>query len=167
VRGRGVTLLELVVVLTIVGTAMALTLPSFGRTLRRWRADGAVREVATLLRFARNQAVTRQMPLQVLVDRERRVYWVDAADLPTLADPEQAAERGIRLSALPDGVGFGEARVGGLVQEADRVGIPFFPKGNSVGAELEILSGTRPAYRIVVEPVTGQARVLRPSGDGA
>ena len=167
----GVTLLELVVVLTIMATAMALTLPSFGKGLQRWRLEGAVREMVTLFRFARNQAVTRQIPLQVLVDRERRVYWVDSATAPVLGDPDQAAEKGIRLSALPDGIGFGEARVGGRPQETERIGVHFYPKGNSAGAELEILNGGRQAYRIAVDPVTGQARILRPAdgpaGDGA
>jgi general secretion pathway protein H len=159
----GVTLLELVVVLTLLAAALAIALPSFGTGLRRWRLEGAAREVATLLKFARTQAVARQAAYQVLLDRERRVYWLDVADRPALTDPAQAEARGIRLSALPDGIAFGGIRVGGAPQAGDRAGVTFFPRGNSAGLELEIRGGGRPGYRIVVDPVTGQTRILRPA----
>jgi len=157
----GFTLLELVVVLTIVGMASALALPTLGDGLRQWRMQGAVRELATLFKFTRNQSVAQRVPFQVVLDRARGVYWLDHPEKFALFDPERGGERGIRLYALPAGFRFGEAAVAGIPSAGERVGILFFPKGNSTGGEIEILDPKGRRYRIVVDPLTGQARVHR------
>lgn len=156
---RGFTLLELVVVVTIMGVAFSLVLPALGRGLRQWRLQGAVREIVTLMKFTRNQAVSRRVPLQVILDRSRHVYWLDNADTPVLSDPHQAEEKGIRLSALPAGLRFGEATVGGLRVQDRQVGIPFFPRGGSTGGEVQVLDDRGKGYRIRVDPMTGHAGV--------
>jgi len=147
------------VVLTIVGIAFAFVLPALERGLRAWRLQGAVRELTTLMKFTRTQTIARRKPLQVILDRSRKVYWLDHADAPVLSDPDRAAEKGIRLSALPAGFRFGEIVVGGVRVEQEQVGIPFFPKGNSTGGEVQILDDRGKGYRIGVDPLTGHARI--------
>jgi len=158
---QGFTLIEMVVVLVIMGVAFSLTLPSLGDGLRRWRLQGAVREVATLLKFTRNQSVAGRAPLQVLLDRSRNLYWLDKANAPVLADPSRADEKGIRLYALPAGIRFGEVTVSNTSLAEERIGILFFPTGGSTGGEVQILDARGRAYRISVDPVTGQARIQR------
>ncbi|MFN3477449.1 MAG: GspH/FimT family protein [Candidatus Methylomirabilales bacterium] len=157
----GFTLLELVVVLVIVGMAFSLVLPAIGSGLRHWRLRGAAREVVTLLKFTRNQAVVKKEPFQVILDRSRNLYWLDKGDAPVLSDPDQADEKGIRLYALPNGVRFGEVTVDGSNREGERVGILFFPRGSSTGGEVQILDERGKGYRIRVDPVTGHARIAR------
>lgn len=157
---KGFTLLELVVVLAIVALSVGLVLPALETGLRHWRLQAAVQEVATLVRFTRNQAVARRKPLQVILDAPRRVYWLDDAEAPVLDDPEQAGEKGIRLYALPTELRFGSlAGEPGLVR--GRVGIVFFPKGNSTGGEVEVVDPRGKEYRVHVEPLTGRARILQ------
>lgn len=157
----GFTLLELVVVLAIVGMAFSLVLPAVSRSLRHWRLQGAIREVVTLLKFTRNQAVVKKEPFQVILDRSRNLYWLDRGEAPVLSDPDQADEKGIRLYALPNGVRFGEVTVDGSNRAGERVGILFFPRGSSTGGEVQILEERGRGYRIRVDPVTGQARIVR------
>lgn len=157
----GFTLLELVVVLAIGGIAFSLVLPGLESGLRHWRLQGAAREVTTFLKFTRNQAVTRRAPLQVILDRSRNLYWLDKGDAPLLNDPDQAEEKGIRLYALPEGVRFGEVTVDGSNIRGKRVGILFFPRGSSTGGEVQILGERGREYRVRVDPVTGQARLVR------
>ena len=159
--GAGFTLLEMVVVLTIAGMAFSLVLPGLARGLVRWRLQGAVREVATTMKFTRNQSVTRRMPLQVVMDRSQNLYWLDSLDAPVLQDPHQAEEKGIRLFALPAGIRFGEVTVGDITAADARVGMPFYPKGNSAGGAVQILDERGGAYRISVDSVTGHARIQR------
>jgi|CXWL01.1.fsa_nt_gi prepilin-type N-terminal cleavage/methylation domain-containing protein len=74
-RRRGFTLLETLVVLAIMSILMLLTMPSFMRMLKRERLIGAAREAASMLRFARSEAVKRGTPVGV------EVHWVDEPDL--------------------------------------------------------------------------------------
>ena len=158
---RGFTLLELVVVVAIMGVVASLVFPALGDGLRRWRLQGAVREVAATLKFARNQSVAGRAPLQVILDRGRGVYWLDRPGDPARYGPEQAIARGVRLFALPKGVRFGDVAAAGPDPGAERVGIVFFPKGSSAGAEVQIVDGQGGAYRVSVDSMTGHARVYR------
>jgi hypothetical protein len=147
------------VVLVLVGVAAAVAVPPLGAGLRHWRLQGAVREVRTLLTFARNEAVARREPLQVVVDRARGFYWLDAADPAVLEDPLRDEHPRIRRYTLPSGMRFGEVRLAGDLAAGERIGIAFFPKGTSSGGEVQILDDRRRSYRISIHPFTGQARV--------
>lgn len=159
---RGFTLLELIVVLTIVGIAVSLSLPAVGSGLRHWRLQGAVREVATLLKFTRNQSVATRRPLQVVLDRSRNMYWLDSADVIT--DPDQASARGIRLFALPSGIRFGKVTLGGRSVGWEKVGFVFFPRGSATGGRVQILDERGKGYRILLDAVTGRATIARLQG---
>ena len=157
----GFTLLELVVVLSIVGIAVSFVLPSLERGFRQWRLQGAARDLATTLKFTRNQSVAQRASFQVVFDRSRNVYWLDRTDAPALAEPEQAEEKQVRLYALPGGVKFLAVTVGSTRADGERVGILFSPRGNSTGGEVEIGDERGRTYRVNVDPMTGHARVGR------
>ncbi len=159
----GFTLMELIVVVTILGIAVSFILPSFGRGLDHWRLRGAVREVATLIKFARTQSVASMRPLHVVLDRSRSLYWLDNADGPVVTDSPQA-ERKVRLYALPDGVRFGEVGGGGFAMDEERFRIIFFPRGSSSGGEVQLVDEKGRAYQISVDSVTGRAGIARGEG---
>ena len=160
----GFTLMELIVVVTILGIAVSFILPSFGRGLDHWRLRGAVREVATLIKFARTQSVAAMRPLHVAFDRSRSLYWLDNADAPVINDHAQADERKIRLYSLPDGVRFGEAEGGGFAMDEGQVRIIFFPRGGSSGGVVQLVDERERVYRIRVDSVTGRAGIVRSEG---
>jgi general secretion pathway protein H len=157
----GFTLLELVIVMAIMGIVFSFALPALAKGLQQWRLQAAVQEVTTLFKFTRNQAIARRTPLQVMMDRARGVYWLDNADTPMLVDLDQADAKKIRLFALPSGLRFGQVAVGAIRLDEERVGIPFYPKGNSTGGEVEILDGAGRRHAIQVDPWTGHARIYR------
>ncbi len=158
---RGFTLLELIVVLSIVAIAVSLVLPSIGSGIRHWRLRGAVREVATLLKFARNQSVVSTKPLHVILDRSRSLYWLDNADASVLAHAVRSDQRKIRLYALPDGIRFGDVAMGYFGMEPERLRIVFFPRGSSTGGEVQILDEGGRGYQIRVDSLTGRAGIVR------
>jgi Tfp pilus assembly protein FimT len=147
--------------MAIIGIAMSFVLPALAKGVRQWRIQGAVQEMVTLFKFTRNQAVARRTQLQVVMDRARRVYWLDNADAPVLTDPDQADERGIRLFSLPAGLRFGRVTIGSVTVADDRVGIAFLSRGNSTGGDVEILDDRGRRYSIRVDPLTGHARAQR------
>jgi Tfp pilus assembly protein FimT len=57
---RGVTLLELAIVLVIAGFVLAGTMRPLGRALNHFAVDGAARDVTTLLATARHTAVAQR-----------------------------------------------------------------------------------------------------------
>jgi general secretion pathway protein H len=160
----GFTLIEMIVVLTILGFAASFVVPSFTSGLPHWRLRGAARDIVTLLKFARNQSVASIRPLHVVLDRSRNLYWLDSADVPVMADPDRSGKRNIRLYALPDGVSFGEVAGGIFPAEKERVRILFFPRGSSSGGDVQLRDEKGRAYRIHVDSVTGRAGIARSEG---
>ena len=80
---RGHTLLELILVLTITGLCISLTVPALGDFLDWVAADGAAGEVATALAVARQGAVGRGVlsrlriaPESLVVDLRNEGGWV-------------------------------------------------------------------------------------------
>jgi prepilin-type N-terminal cleavage/methylation domain-containing protein len=157
----GFTLLELVVVVTILSVVCALALPALGDGLRRWRLQGAVQEVATILKFARNQSVAGRASVQVVLDRSRNVYWLDSPENGLQSTLDEVLEKGIRLYAMPAGIRLGEITVAGSDPGVERLGILFFPRGNSTGADVEVRDEKGRTYRISVDSMTGHARIVR------
>jgi prepilin-type N-terminal cleavage/methylation domain-containing protein len=62
---RGVTLVELIVVVVIIAIAAAFLVPSIGTWLPRYRLRGAARDIASTLRIAQVKAVSANTQYQV------------------------------------------------------------------------------------------------------
>ena len=154
----GFTLLEIVLVLSIMALGAVLVAPSLGGGLGHWRLQSAAREVGTMAKFARNQAVARGQRFQVVLDRSRGMYWLDN-EPPTLADPDTAGRQGIRLYTLPPGVHFGDFTLDGARVERDRVAFVFFPRGDSTGGEVRVVAERGAGYGVAVDRMTGRVDV--------
>jgi len=62
---------------------------------------------------------------------------------------------------MPAGIRLGGIAVAGADPGVERVGILFFPRGSSTGAEVEVRDEKGGAYWISVDTMTGHARVGR------
>jgi len=160
----GFTLIEVIVTLTIVALATSFVLPALDSGLPHWRLTGAVRDMTTLLKFARNQAVASMKPLHVILDKSSQLYWLDHADAPVTGDPYHGGNRKIRVYALPDDVSFGELAGGVVPISEDRARILFFPRGSSSGGEIHVLDKKGRNYTIKIDSVTGYTNVARGIG---
>lgn len=68
---RGFTVLELLVVLAILAIITSLSIPALLNTMRRSKIEGPVREVATLMRRARLEAIKRNRQTMVFADQAK------------------------------------------------------------------------------------------------
>lgn len=101
---RGVTLIELVTVLTIIGIVASFALPNIDLT--RYRVEAAMRGVGTTILAAQRMAVSRQHDVVVVFDLANNTLHVHAdADNDGTVD---AGER-VRGSALGEKIVFGRA----------------------------------------------------------
>lgn len=144
VRGRGVTLLELLVVLSLMGLLAAMVMPMLGSGVSTTELKSTARQMAAALRFARSDALSTRRERFVLLDLERRVFRVDP-DGREIALPREAEVK--LFTAQNDLV-------------SDKVGaIRFFPDGGSNGARVTIAAGER-KYEVDVDWLTGRVAIL-------
>jgi len=141
----GVTLLELLVVLTIMAIAAAFVYPMFGGTgVSTTDLKSAARQVAAGLRFARSEALATRQETRLLLDLEQHTFSIDR-DASVHALPKLMEMK--LFTAQSD-----------LVN--DRVGaIRFFPDGGSNGGRVTLASGAR-KYEIDVDWLTGRVAIL-------
>jgi hypothetical protein len=96
--------------------AAALVAPVFTRSFGPLRLKAASRDLAALCRFARTQAITNQVALEVVLDRGANAYWLRGPDwvisrlggieqAATAEDPEQPWQLRLQpVCGLPAGV---------------------------------------------------------------
>lgn len=90
------TLIELLLVLAIVGIIVAVTIPSFVRSIRGNRLRTAARTIVMAGRYARSMAVLRQRDMLVVLDLDKSVLTVRA-----LAQGETAASGSVDPATPP------------------------------------------------------------------
>lgn len=149
-RGRaicaapGVTLLELLIVLSIMAFVATIVLPMFGGGVSTSELKSAAREVAAGLRFARGQAIVQRSDALLIIDVEARTFTV----------PPDA-----RVHRLPEKL---DVKV--YTAQSDLVGekigaIRFFADGGSNGGRVMLGAGER-KYNVDVDWLTGRVTIL-------
>lgn len=161
----GFTLLEVLMVLTILGLAALLVVPNLGGIESR-TFDAQVREAHALLNHARRTAVVRGLPAEV-------VFRIgdEAENNGDNAFPGGAATGTAAQSAAQSATQAGSWQARGISvafrdsnnQRRDvntQVEVMFFPEGGSTGGDLIMRQGDRMAV-VSVDPFSGRVRTHR------
>ena len=144
---RGYTLIEVVVVLAVLAVAAAVVAPAVGRTADSVKARTEVTGVATFLRLAREQAVTRQQPYEVIVDPETRALWLRRVS------PESVGS--IQASRLLS------AMLQIVAEPASARRVVFLAQGSSSGGRVRIVAPGPRVYVIIIDALTGRVTTQR------
>ena len=75
----GVTLFELMLVLTIMGAAIALAAPSFARFFAGRALEEETRRLLGLTRYGVSQAISYGVPMELWIDSEKGIYGLSPA----------------------------------------------------------------------------------------
>jgi type II secretion system protein H len=150
---RGVTLLELIVVVALASVLLGVVFPSVGAGLRTLELRSAAERVAASARYARDQAVHRQRFYELEIDAE--------AGTVTVTDFSGESRRSFELPAtvrveriLPDEDAFPRARA-----RAERPRrFLFSPDGNTPAFEI-VLGNERRQAAVRSNPLTGFPKV--------
>ena len=143
-HARGVTLLELLVVLAIMALIAALVLPTFGAGVSSSELRSSARQLAAGLRAARSEAVSQRRETFLVLDLEGRRFKVDR-------DP--------REHALPPRIDMKLFTAQRDIVDAKTGAIRFFPDGGSNGGRITVASGER-KFDVDVDWLTGRVAIL-------
>ncbi|HXK59100.1 MAG TPA: prepilin-type N-terminal cleavage/methylation domain-containing protein [Acidobacteriota bacterium] len=145
---KGFSLLELVIVLVLLALASALVAPSFTTGLGGLQLETSARDVITLMRHARSQAIGKQEVFRVILGEQ------DPLSLKYFLANEFGET--IKEQSLPDGFRF---------EVPDNWQLPmvvsFYPNGRSSGAVFGVRSGQGKTKIIAVDVITGFARLQK------
>lgn len=146
----GFSLLELIVVLLLLGLASVLVAPSFTGGLSGLQLETSTRDLITLMRHARSEAIAKQQVFRVVVGQEDPL---SAKYVLTNDFGETIQER-----ELPKGFRF-------LVADDFRLPltVSFYPNGRSSGAAFGIKNKQGKTTAILVDAVTGFAKLDKQS----
>lgn len=143
---RGVTLLELLVVVALASILLALVFPAVGAGLRTLELRSAAQRLATAARYARDQAIHRQRFYELEIDA--------AGGTISVGDLERTARRSFELPA--------SVRVEKILPEETADGSPrrflFAPDGSSPAFEI-VLGNERRQVAVRSNPLTGFPKV--------
>jgi len=160
-KSRGITLLEMVVVVAIVGLIVGVSFPAVSAGIDSVRMVSAADSVAAFLNAAVNRAQRREEAVELVIDLKTAhlsAYSNDPGFTRELTLPE-----GIGIEAVLSGTAEPEA--GDRAEEPLPRHIVLLPGGAVPGVGIQLL-GKRGARRIIrLDPMTGYPRVegVRPS----
>jgi general secretion pathway protein H len=160
---NGFTLLELLIVISLIGLLAGLTVPRFAGVLTTIQTKSAVKKVAAMLRHARSQAVSKQQPHTVHFDLNsgQVTLGTTTASFATAhnALTESLDSTIIKTYQLPDKTTITKAVSQDGVSETEQFTITFYPAGNSSGGEI-ILSGKKGhIFHVEVDFISGICQI--------
>jgi len=144
----GFSLLELIIVLILLGLASALVAPSFTGGFSGLQLETSTRDVITLMRHARSQAIAKQHVFRVVVGEDDPLslkYFLTNDFGETLK--ERTLPKGFRFQVPED--------------RQLPLTVSFYPNGRSSGAVLGIKNKQGKTNSIAVDVVTGFAKLQK------
>ncbi len=156
--GCAFTLLELVAVMLLVCTVLAMAAPSLSGFARGRRTADAAGNILALTNLARIRAVTEARLYRLNIDTDEGSYYLTAQQEGIFA---ALAEEHGRIFYLPDDVSVEFDLPGGNVDEGQVSFIQFYPDGRSDEAAIELAERDGGVFLVECLSPTERFRVVR------
>lgn len=107
-NNRGITILEMMIIVVIIGIGSALALPQFDHTMDKLKLKTTGRDIVSSLRLARSDAVSQKFQFGVYFDINAKQYklFKDLAN-PGSYSYDAGADSDVVIGTLPGNVNFG------------------------------------------------------------
>ena len=141
---RGFTLVEMLVVMTIMVLVYAMTAPMISAGVSGAELKAAARQVAAGLRKARSEAVTHKNEVSLTVDVEERQF-------------DLSGDK--RVYRLPEKIEISLFTAQSELKDTKTGAIRFYPDGSSTGGRVTLSRDER-KFLVDVDWMTGQVKIL-------
>jgi len=146
VRARGMSLLELMAALIVIGLLVAIVPPSLNGVSAKWQLRGAAQDVEAAVRRALNEAAATGTPTQIVYDLDDQTFRVRSRG-------ETADVRN-----LPQSVRFKRVRFGRVEILSAAASVRAFPDGSLDAHEVELRGPDGLFLSIAFDRLTAEAR---------
>ena len=144
--GKGVTIVEVIVVMVIIAIAAALTIPNIGAWIPVYRLRTAARDIVSLMRSAQMKAVAENLEFRVRFVAADGSYVLQRRTTAGLWIDEGVAQR------VPSGIRFHEVNLQDNCAE-------FNPNSTSSAGNIILRNRKQNERRIVLFSATGRIRI--------
>jgi type II secretory pathway pseudopilin PulG len=154
---RGFTLVEAGIVILLVAISASFIVPRLMPAVNSQRSESFRQDALTLVREARERAVSTGRAIAVVADNSLRSEYDDAS-----AQDESGTEgppTAIRTRALPEGTELSTLWLGGETVDQSSFRLVFYPAGDATPAVMQFDQGGR-LWHILVEGGTGRTSLL-------
>jgi len=150
---RGVTLVEMLVVVAIIATMAGLVYPAVASGLETLRLNQAAGQVVSLFNEGLIRAERRQQVVEVSIAMKERTL--------ALHSTEQGFERKVEL---PEGVRIASIRPEPVIPDPENRPRQFilYPGGAPPSIAVELVNMRRSRRIVRLDPITGSPRIERP-----
>jgi len=158
---KGVTLIELIVVMVIIAIGAVLFVPNIGAWMPNYRLRSVARNIVSTMRTSQMKAVSTNLEYRVYFnfnsgDKKYR-YWIERGNLSSSStnwdgtiDLDNAAREG-GINILPNGVTNNFA---GFIE--------FNPDSSSSSGSITLQNSRGTVRRLAITPSTGRVKITTP-----
>ncbi len=158
-RAGGFTLLELIAVLVLISTVLALAAPSLRGFVRGRQTSDAAAQVLALTHYARSQAAAQGRVYRLNIDVDAGVYWLTAAEGGAFVELRTAHGRRF---VLPAGV---SVRVEADASDESPIYVQFYPNGRCDLAVIQLTGARGENYQVACPSASERFVIVRPEED--
>lgn len=158
---QGFSLLEIIVVLTLLAIMLAAAAPVFRGAVKGNRQDQAVRNFIAALKFAQERAVADSTEYRVYIDSDGEAYWLLRLSRREGDDKmfEAPAERYAGRTTLPESLEF-ERPSARRDRARDAHYVAFYPNGACDYATIRFRKDKHDRLRIETKGSLGRFKVV-------
>jgi prepilin-type N-terminal cleavage/methylation domain-containing protein len=156
-NNKGITLLELMITLVVLGITSTLAFPQFERTMDKLRLKNAGRDMVSSLRLARSDAVSKRQQFGVYFDINSRrcILFKDLANLAAFTY-DAGSDSDMVATPLPSHVNFGSTSFPNSVV----IFQPYGSASNSGSIGLYSSEGSSGTFTVDVLSSTGRVKLI-------